>query len=123
MLPSSGGQQQTGTSGGRRRQGGFNWIQNEMLSTTPRPAKILGVKPNANGKFGATVILKLALDGQTTYWSVNVKKDPNYPILEKEFGLDENNWVSKPILIHLEQDEFSEQYYKRVSFPPKQRGK
>jgi len=112
MLPSS-----SGSGAAPRRQGGIPYLKNEQLTKQPKEAKILGVKGDPENKFGARVILKLALDGSTYFWGVGIKKNPNYALLEKEFGLDENDWTGQKILLNLEPDEFTEQYFIRVSFP------
>jgi len=69
------------------------------------------------GKFGARIVLKLAMNGKTIFWTVTIKKNPNFQILKNEFGRDETEWVGKTILLKLEQDEFTDSYYSRVTFP------
>lgn len=98
------------------RAGSMPWLKTEDLSKQPKEAKILAVKAK-EGKFGAQVILKLALDGKTIFDSISVKNNPNYQALEGKFGHDENDWTGRKVLIHLEQDEFSDQYFKRYSLP------
>ncbi len=104
-------------SSGESQRGGQRWLKNEDLSTTPKPAKILAVKNDAENKFGPRVVLKLALDGAVIFWGVDVKKNPNYKTLEKRFGYEENNWAGQLILLGLELEEFSEQYNPAVTFP------
>ncbi len=114
MLPRS---DSATTTAPRSQRGGQRWLKNEDLSTTPKPAKILAVKNDAENKFGPRVVLKLALDGAVIFWGVDVKKNPNYKTLEKRFGYEENNWAGQLILLGLELDEFSEQYNPAVTFP------
>jgi hypothetical protein len=96
------------------RTGSMNWLKVEMLSKQPKEAKILMVKAG-EGKFGAKVTLKMAFDGQTVYDSITVKNNPNYVALEAAFGNDENDWINQKVLIGLEQDGFSDQFFKRYS--------
>lgn len=115
MLPSSEGQ---ASDTRRKRSGGMVYLTNEMLSTkTPTSARILGVRLDEENRYGARVVLKMVMEGNTIYWGVNIKKNPNYKLLEKEFGREENDWVQKDILLQLEKDDFSESYFARVSFP------
>jgi hypothetical protein len=116
MLPSSSGST-TNRPQRAGQRGGMNYLKNEMLSTTPKDAKILAVKADSENQFGPRVICKLALNGEVVFWGVNIKKNPNYTILEKKFGLDENDWAGEKILLSLEKDDFTENYQIRVSFP------
>jgi hypothetical protein len=120
MIPSSQENQQQSR---RSRREGMKFLSNADLSTSPKEAKILAVKVDRDHKFGPSVVLKLSLNGETRFWTLNIKKNPNFPILENKFGNDENDWVGQKILLQLEQDEFSDQYYSRVSFPSKKEGK
>lgn len=119
MLPSSSGS--SAPTG--RKPGGMRYLKNEDLSTQPKEAKIIAVKGDPDNKFGARVILKMALNGETMFWGVNIKKNPCYQTLEQKFGLDENDWVNQKVLLHLEQDEFSGSYFPRVTFPTGKAGK
>jgi len=116
MLPSSKGGDSQPRRGGRSANG-MTYLTNEMLSTTAKAAKIIAVRADSENKYGPRVILKLALDGQTIFWGVNIKKNPNYTLLEEKFGLDENEWVDKNIQLFLAKDDFSGQYFARVQFP------
>ena len=114
MLPTGNESQQSG----KKRQGGMEWLKNEDLNTTPREAKILMVRYNKEGRFGARVEMKLAIDGKIKFFGVPPKNDnTNYSLLTGQFGHDENNWTDQRILLGLEQDEFSNNYFIRVSFP------
>jgi hypothetical protein len=104
---------------GGNRKGGMEWLKNEDLSLQPKEAKILMVRYNKEGRFGARVEMKLAIEGKIKYWGVPPKSDdrnPNYRLLTGKFGHDENNWVDQRILLMLEQDDFSQQYFVRVDF-------
>jgi hypothetical protein len=114
MLPTGNEAQQSG----RKKQGAMKWIKSEDLSVTPKEAKILMVRYNKEGRFGSRVELKLAFEGQIAYFGVPPNKETtNYALLLDKFGPDENEWVDQRILLFLEKDKFSEQYYIRVDFP------
>lgn len=116
MLPT--GNESAGS--GQKRKGGMDWLKNEDLNTTGKEAKILMVRYNKEGRFGARVEMKLAIDGMIRYWGVPPKSDdrnPNYKLLTDKFGHDENNWVEQRIILLLVQDDFSQQYFVRVDFP------
>jgi len=115
MLPPAGGT--TGNSGGRKPRTGVPFLTFDMLSTTAMEAKILNIKVDTENRFGPSVILKLALDGKIVLWTVRIKNNPNYTLLTDHFGHDENEFVGQKILLHMEKDDFSEQYFPRVSFP------
>lgn len=102
-----------------RRKGGMEYITNEVLSTQPREAKVIAVKYDPDNRYGARVVLKLAIDGQTKFWGVpvNKAKSPNFRILTEAFGFEENDWVGKVITLQLEQDDFSNQYFVRAGIP------
>lgn len=114
MLPDSNGQ---GAAQGRRGGNAMTYLKNEHLSTTPKGAKILGVKYDGENRYGPRVVLKLAFEGQTIFWGLTIKKNPNYATLLEKFGRDENAWVGQDILIGLEQDSFTGSYFAHVSFP------
>lgn len=113
MLPSGDG------APAAKRKGGMDWLKNEDLSKTAKEAKILGVRLDEEGQFGSRVNLKLALDGKIKFWGIPTKKSksPNYRLLLDKFGADENDWVDQRILILLEKDDFSDQWFPRVDFP------
>lgn len=116
MLP-TGNEAQSGT---RRKASGMDWLKNEDLSVQSKEAKILMVRYNQEGRFGARVEMKLALDGKIKYWGVPPRlddKNPNYRILTEKFGHNENDWVDQRILLSLEKDEFTQQYFVHVDFP------
>lgn len=117
MLPTGDGQE----TKGRRRSGGsaMEYLNNADLSKSPKEARILAVKADADNKFGPRVIVKITLEGQVKFWSVptNKSKSPNYRLLLDKFGPDENDWADKKIVLFLEQDEFSGNWFPRVDFP------
>jgi hypothetical protein len=117
LLPKADSAPTTSGKSTRSRGQGLNWLRNEDLSKTPKAAKILAVRYDGENKFGPRVILKMAFEGETKFWGVSIKKNPNYKLLLEKFGEDENDWVSSSILLWLEAEEFSEQYYTRVGFP------
>jgi hypothetical protein len=119
MLP-DGNEAKRGRS---NNKGGMNWIKTETLSTTPEEAKILMVRYNEEGQFGAQVELKLAFKGQIYFWGLRpqMKNSPNYRLLKERFGSNENDWVDQRILLLLEQDQFSGRYFPRVDFPEEQK--
>lgn len=106
-----------------KRAGGMEWLKNEDLSKTAKEAKILGVRLDSENRYGPRVNVKLAIDGKIKFWGIPTKKSnsPNYRLLLDKFGADENDWVNQRILILLEQDEFSGQWFPRVDFPPKEK--
>lgn len=115
MLPSADQESRS-----RKRPGGIEYLTTDHLSTAPKEGRVLMVKADPDAKFGARVILKLAIDGRILFWGVSIKKNPNYKLLTAQFGLDENAWIDKRILLGLEQDEFTGNYFARVTFPEKQ---
>lgn len=115
MLPTG---NQPAASGKPKREGAMKWVKVEDLSTTPKEAKILMVRLNKQGRYGARVELKLAFEGQIMYFGVPPNEEvTNYSLLIKKFGPEENDWVDKRILLYLEKDKFSEQFFIRVDFP------
>lgn len=120
MLPTT---NQSSSTGRKQREGAQKWLKVDDLSTTPKEAKILMVRLNKNGRFGARVELKLAFEGQIIYWGVAPNPEQtNYAILLEKFGAEENNWVDQRIMFYLEKDKFTEQYFIRVDVPKKGRG-
>lgn len=122
MLP-TGNEPQSGSR--TKRQGGMDWIKNEDLGLQPKEAKILMVRYNKEGRFGARVEMKLAIEGKIKYWGIPPKiegNSPNYRDLTAKFGHDENDWVDKRILLALEKEDFGEQYFIRVLFPDDKSG-
>lgn len=120
MLPkadSDGSSQSSGT----KKKGGIKYLTIEDLSRTPKEAKILAVKADADNRYGARVVLKISLDGTMMFWGVAIRKNPNYRLLTDKLGHEENDWVDARILLHNEKDEFSEQFFPRVSFPTETR--
>jgi len=115
MLPQSDGTTSNRASRGATNKG--NRLRVEDLSKEPRDAKILAVKADLEGRYGAQVIAKVAVNGATKFWYLDIKKNPNYKILTAKFGHDENEWAGQKILLGLEQDEFSDNWFVRVSFP------
>jgi len=113
MLPTA-EQEQTKT---KRSGKGIPYITTDDLSRQPKEAKILDVRTDSENKFGPRVILKVAMDGKTWFFGVNIKKNPNYKLLLDKLGREENDWVGQKLLLNLEQDEFTENYYPRVTFP------
>jgi hypothetical protein len=122
MLPTGDNQE---TKGRSRRSGGSNmeYLKNEDLSKNPKEARILAVKLDPENKFGSRIIIKLSLEGAVKFWGVptSKSKSPNYRLLLEKFGPDENDWPDKKILLLLEQDEFSGNWYPRVDFPAEEK--
>lgn len=121
MLPrSSGGSSSTQQSGGRAKPS--NRLTTTDLSDTPREGKILMVKADPNGKFGPQAICKIAVNGEVKFWYLDIKKNPNYTILLDKFGENENEWAGQRIMLFNEQDDFSDNWFIRVTFPEKSKG-
>lgn len=116
MLPDPNEVQQTSTRRSKNSGSGITTLKPEHLSTTPKGAKVLGVQYDAQGSFGASVNLKIAMDGHTFIWYVNVQKNPNYKSLVQKLGRDENDWVEKNILLAVVEN-FSGKLNIEVSFP------
>ena len=114
MLPRS---DESGSTTRARRPGQLRYLKVDDVTTDPQTAKVLGVKVDEEGRYGTRVVLKLTFKGQTMFWGLGIKKNPNYDLLVGKFGHDENDWVGRHILLSAEQDEFSENFFIRVSFP------
>lgn len=100
-----------------KRQSNQVWLKNEDLSMDVKTAKIIDVRYNKDGRFGARVEMKLALNGTTRFWGIPPKvddKNPNYREMLAAFGADENSWVNREIGLFLEQDTWSGNYFPRV---------
>lgn len=91
------------------------------LSKQPREAKIVMVKADPKGRYGPQVICKVAVNGEVKFWYLDIKKNPNYKLLVSQFGNDENDWAGQKILLGTEQDEFSDNFFVRVSFPTEEK--
>lgn len=113
MLPSAGGTANVAA----KKAGGQNWLKVDHLTKQPKEAKILMVRSDADNRFGPRVNLKIAMDGQVYFYGINIKGNPDYQALLERFGQDENEWVDKKILLHAEQDEFTDKFFPRVTFP------
>lgn len=118
MLPAAGNTEKAPkkTSG---RSNGLPFLTNEHLSKQPKEAKILSVRvvtKEWNGKSSQAVSLRLAMEGHQFMWDLKLS-NPNLATLQQQFGLEENEYVDKKILLYLEQDEHSLQYWPRVDFP------
>lgn len=113
MLPNP----ESAGSGGGKTQKPSNRLQTTDLSRQPREAKIVMVKSDPSGRYGAQVICKIAVNGEVKFWYLDIKKNPNYKLLVDKFGNDENDWVSEKILLGVEKDDFSDNLFVRVSFP------
>lgn len=119
MLPAAG---TTEKQTPRKNTGGparIPFLTIEHLTKQPKEAKILSVRAMTrewNGKASQVVSYKLAMDGHTFMWDLKLT-NPNLKTLQNKFGLDENDHVGQKILIFLEQDEHTEQYWPRVDFP------
>jgi hypothetical protein len=117
MLPSSESPSEPKQRRGRG-QANVNWIKNEDLKSTPTEVKILAVNYEAENRFNKrpSIVLKLALNGQTKFWRVDIAKNPNYKKLLDRFGAEENDWLDNKVLLALEQHGFYGNYYPSVSF-------
>jgi hypothetical protein len=111
MLP------QVGGGRGKKPRTGLPFLTFEMLTTTPKDATIVDVKYDETNQFGPSVVLKLVLERKTVLWTVRIKNNPNYELLTEQFGHDESEFKDKKIQLAMEKDNFSEQYFPRVSFP------
>ena len=103
---------------GKKYQGGMDYLKNDDLNKDKKEAKILGVKATKT-RFGPRVIVKIAFNGGTKFWSLNtdIENSPNYRLMIEKFGRDENDWIDKRVFLFLEQDEFSGNWFPRVDFP------
>lgn len=115
-LPSAGAPRQGGRTGTSDATG-LPYLKADMLSIQPKEARILMVRNEPKHRFGPSVVVKLELENKSLLWTLHVSNNPNFAILLKKFGKDENEWIDKTILLVLEQDEFSEQYNIRTHFP------
>lgn len=115
MLPNADQPQSSGRSGGSQKTS--NRLRSEDLSKEKRDAKILAVKADPDGRYGAQVIVKVAVNGGVKFWYLDIKKNPNYKLMVEKFGNDENDWVDARIQLDLEQDGFSDNWFIRVHFP------
>lgn len=119
MLPAAG---TTEKATPRKNSGGsarIPFLTVEHLTKQPKEAKVLSVRAMTkewNGRASQVVSYKLAMDGHTFMWDLKLA-NPNLKILQDKFGLDENDHVGQKILLFLEQDEHTEQYWPRVDFP------
>lgn len=126
MLPNAGSPQQGKRGGGSGSRGGgpggaLPYLNADMLSETPKEARILMVRNEPQHRFGPSVVVKIVLEGKTMLWTLNISNNPNFGILVNKFGKNEDEWVDKRILLLLEKDEFSEQYNIRTQFPISQK--
>lgn len=121
MLPEADGKPEALSGGKTRRKGGMEYLKAEDLSTSPREARIVAVKFDPDHNFGPSVVVKLALDGKVKFWTLRIRKNPNYQILLEAFGRDENSWVEKKVHLWNQEDEFSGQYFPRVGVVPKKK--
>ena len=77
MLPSGSGGNE-GTSRAKRGANAIPFLNGERdLSKTPKEAKILGVRNDPNNRFGPSVLIKLALEGQTLMWTLRLRGNAN----------------------------------------------
>ena len=119
MLPAAGA---TEKATPRKNAGGsarIPFLTVEHLTKQPKEATVLSVRAMTkewNGRSSQVVSYKLAMDGHTFMWDLKLA-NPNLKILQDKFGLDENDHVGQKILLFLEQDEHTEQYWPRVDFP------
>jgi hypothetical protein len=119
MLPRANSQ---GQGENRKSSGnGIPYLKNENLTVQPKEAKILAVR-NDEYEGKSQVKVKLALDGRIFFWNLRLN-NPNLEKLQDQFGLDENEWAAKKVLIGLVQDEFTEKFWPTVSFPAVQEAK
>lgn len=119
MLPAADSTSGRGARSGQAKNS--NRLRVDDLSKDPVEAKILMVKSDLDGKYGAQVIAKIAIKGDTKFWYLDIKKNPNYRLMVAKFGQDENEWVDQRILLGLEKDDFNDQFFVRVTFPAKEK--
>lgn len=105
------------TGGSNKQRMGMRFLKISDLSTTPKPAEILDTKQDPHNRYGNTVVVKLQMEAGIFFWSLKVDKNPNLEALIAKFGRDEADWKGQALLIGLEMDEFSEQYFPVVLFP------
>lgn len=97
-----------------------NRFRPEDLSGEPRQVKIVDVRVEEKPKNfggGAQVVAKVAVNGGTKFWYLDIAKNPNYEVLVAKFGHDENDWVQKTILCHAEEDGFYGNLVIKTTFP------
>ena len=122
MLPRPGAQggnqsQQQGGGGGRQRSG-LPYVNESNLSLDKKRCRVLAVKLNdAPVKEGqrrfSDVIVKFAMGGDM--FLLGLKTDnPNYEILCKAFGEDDNRWPEREFFMFLEEDDFDKRRWVRV---------
>lgn len=121
MLPKPGaqnnGQGQQGGGGGRQRSG-LPYVNESNLSLDKKRCRVLAVKLNdapvreGQRRF-SDVIVKFAMGGDM--YLLGLKTDnPNYEILCKAFGEDDNRWLEREFFMYLEEDDFDKRRWVRV---------
>lgn len=102
-----------------RQSTGIPRLQNEHLTKQPKEAIIRSVRAiekTFNGNTKQAVSFKIAMDGHLFLWDLTLN-NPNLAIIQEKLGRDENDYAGRNILIFLEMDEHTEQWWPRVSFP------
>jgi hypothetical protein len=110
------------TGKGRQQQSGIPYLTNQMMTVEQRKAKIMAVRIDLDGKFGPQVTLKITYAGALYLWRLKLN-NPSYAALLEKIGPDENAWPGTEFLLGLEQDEFTAQFWPKVTFPESSSGK
>ena len=108
MLPESGEETQPSRGSGVPSGKNSNRFRPEDVPTE-RPVRIIAVKVEEKKKEfggGTQVVVKVAVNGGTKFWYLDIKKNPNFVDLRGFFGADENDWVDKVVLCKAEADGF-----------------
>ena len=121
MLPRAGASSQnqaaSGGGGGRQRSG-LPYITEAQLSFDKKRCRVMAVKVNDTPiKEGqrrySDVVVKFAMGGEM--FLLGLKADnPNYELLVKAFGDDDNRWPDREFFMYVEEDEFDKRRWMRV---------
>jgi hypothetical protein len=120
MLPAPGtgknaSQRESGGGRSNRKPPAVPFITVEDLTEEPKRAKILGVQTQNTG-FN-DIIVKIAIGGRSYFLGLKAS-NPNYELLFKAFGDNENKWVGEEFTIGLNWNEFYEKNFVHVFDAP-----
>lgn len=103
----------TPSGGGRRtrERDGHEYLKWQDLSSDWKTAKILACQPmEDNFNKGKTLVMcKLSLEGKIRLFPLRVN-NPNLEVLQNAFGVDENDWVDRHILLKTEEHSITGQH-------------